>query len=143
MIKLHQLLLAVFAAVALPLAHGKLPAPSPEAKAKADEAKAKTAWTDKVGAYKLCLSMERAAAHYYKTSGKDAKAATATPACADPGAFVYDPNAAATATVAAAAPAAAPAKPLEAAGAHSPAGMAVSPPSSKGTAAEQAGSVKK
>lgn len=101
------------AALAVPAAvSAKLPAPSPEAKAKADEAKAKTAHGDKVGAYKLCLAMERTAAHYYKTSGKDPKAATATPPCTDPGPFVYSPDgAAAPAPVAAAAPAApAPAK---------------------------------
>lgn len=88
----------------------KLPAPvlDDAAKAKADEAKAKTAWTGKVDGYKLCLSMDRSAAHYYKTaaaSGKTVKAATATPPCADPGPFVWP------APAAAAAPAAAPATP--------------------------------
>ena len=43
-----------------------------------------------------------------KKAGKEAKPATATPPCADPGPFVYPP---AAATAAAAAPAAAPAAP--------------------------------
>lgn len=76
-------------------AHAKLPAPvlTDEAKAKAEEAKAKTAWAAKVGNYKLCLSMDRAAGHYFKTAaaaGKSVKPASAgAPACADPGPFTY------------------------------------------------------
>jgi hypothetical protein len=107
-------------------AHAKLPAPSDEAKAKAAEAAAKTAWADKVGGYQLCQSMNRVADHYRKDH-KDAPAAVATPACADPGAFVPP----------------VPAAPLEAAGAHSPATMATSPPSSKTPAAEIKGTPKK
>jgi hypothetical protein len=93
-------------------AFAKLPAPSDEAKAKAAEAAAKTAHAGKVDNYKLCLSMDRVAARYLadaKKAGKDVKP-TDTPACADPGAFVYPPPAAAApaapaATAAAAAPA--------------------------------------
>jgi hypothetical protein len=101
--------LAAVSATAL----AKLPAPvlDDAAKAKADEAKAKTAHAGKVDAYKLCLSMERSAANYFKTaaaSGKAVKPATTTPPCADPGAFVWPAPAAAAA--APAAPAAAPAK---------------------------------
>ncbi len=59
----------------------KLPAPSDEAKAKAAEASAKTAWSGKVEAYKLCKAQDRVAAHY-----KKAKSAPAS-ACVDPGAF--------------------------------------------------------
>lgn len=100
--------LAAVSAAAL----AKLPAPvlDDAAKAKADEAKAKTAHAGKVDAYKLCLSMDKAAAHYHKTAaaaGKAVKPATATPPCADPGAFVWPAPAAAAA--APAAPAAAPA----------------------------------
>ncbi len=107
----------------------KLPAPvlTEEAKAKAEEAKAKTAWAAKVDNYKLCLSMDRAAGNYFKTaaaSGKSVKPAAAVPACADPGPFTY-----------VAAAAAAVAKPAEAAGAHSPAATAASPPSGKVPAA--------
>lgn len=76
------------------LALAKLPAPvlDDAAKAKAEEAKAKTAHSGKVDAYKLCLSMERAAANHFKTvaaAGKAAKPAQASPACTDPGAFVW------------------------------------------------------
>ena len=122
---------ALCAALAGP-ALAKLPAPTPEAKAKAAETSAKTAWTDKVGGYQLCQSMNRTAEHYRKTeksAGKEAPAAVETPACAEPGPFVYTP--------------APPAPPLEAAGAHSPATMATSPPSSQATAAEIQGQPKK
>ena len=74
----------------------KLPAPNDEAKAKAAEAAAKTAWSGKVDGYQLCKSQDKTSAHYYKsakTSGKETKPATATPACADPGLFVYTPAA--------------------------------------------------
>lgn len=86
------LMLALAAASTAVLA--KLPAPVLDdvAKAKAEEAKAKTAHAGKVSAYQLCLSMDRAAAHYFKTaaaSGKTVKPAQAAPACADPGPFVW------------------------------------------------------
>lgn len=101
-------------------AWAKLPAPvlTDEAKAKAAEAAAKTAHGNKVANFQLCKSMDRTAAHYVKTakaSGKEAKPATATPACDDPGAFVFPPPAAPAAAAAPAAPApvaaAAPTKP--------------------------------
>lgn len=97
----------------------KIPAPvlSDEAKAKAAETAAKTAHSGKVDGFKLCKSLEKTAAHYFKTAktaGKEVKPATDTPACADPGAFVYTPAAPAGAVAAtvpvAPAPAAAPAK---------------------------------
>ena len=100
----------------------KLPAPvlDDAAKAKADEAKAKTAYTAKVDAYKLCLSMDKVATHYQKTAaaaGKPAKPATATPPCADPGPFVWPapaaPAAAATAPAAPVPAAPAPAAPAK------------------------------
>ncbi len=89
----------------------KLPAPSDEAKAKSAEAAAKTAHGDKVAGFQLCKSQDQVAAHYVawaKGAGKEAKPATATPPCVDPGPFVYPPPAAASAPVApvAAAPAA-------------------------------------
>ena len=102
------------ALVATPL-HAKLPAPSDEAKAKSAEAAVKTAHAGKVDNYKLCLSMDRVAAGYQaaaKKAGKAASAPTETPACADPGAFVYTPAGAASvapAPATAATPAAAPA----------------------------------
>ncbi|WP_421956310.1 hypothetical protein [Polaromonas sp.] len=102
------------------LALAKLPPLSDEAKAKAAEAAAKAAWAGKVDAYQLCQSQDKVAASYYKTAkaaGKDAKPPLATPACANPGVFAYtQPEAA---------------KPAEAAGAHSPAATAASPPSGK------------
>jgi len=104
----------------------KLPPLSDEAKAKAAEAAAKTAYTDKVAAYKLCKSMDKVAADYHaaaKKAGKATPPPATTPPCTDPGPFV------------AAAPAT---PPLEAAGAHSPPKTAVAPPSGKTPHAEQA-----
>lgn len=90
-------------------AWAKLPPLGDEAKAKAAEAAAKAAHGDKVAAYQLCKAMDRVAAAYRegaKKAGKDAPAPVATPACADPGPFVYPPPAApAAATAAAPAPA--------------------------------------
>lgn len=104
-------------------AWAKLPTPvlTEEAKAKAAETAAKTAHGNKVAAYQLCKSMDVAAAHYYKSAkatGKETKPPTETPACADPGAFVWPAPAApaagatpvAVAGKPAAKPAAAPAK---------------------------------
>ena len=91
----------------------KLPAPSDEAKAKAAEAAAKTAHAGKVDGYLLCKSQDKVAAHVQKTNKAKAGKPEATPACADPGKFVYTPpEAAASAPTAASAPAvaAAPAK---------------------------------
>ena len=124
-------------------ATAKLPALSDEAKAKAAETAAKTAWTDKVGLYKLCLTMDRVAENYRKTAANAAPPVD-VPACADPGPFVPPVAQAVPAVVPAAVAAASAAtpltpikdKPLEAAEAHSPPGMAVSPPSTKATAAE-------
>ena len=116
--------LALAAVLLAVSAQAKLPPPSEEAQAKAAEAAAKAAWGEKIGAYRQCLVMDKVAARYAAEAGKAGKAvqATPTPPCADPGLFTY------------AAPA--PAKPLEAAGAHSPAATAVSPPSGKTPAAE-------
>jgi hypothetical protein len=106
-------------------AFAKLPTPvlTEEAKLKAAETAAKTAHGNKVADFQLCKSREATAAHYFKTAkaaGKETKPATDTPACADPGAFVFPPPAAPAAPATAAAPApaapattaaAAPAKP--------------------------------
>lgn len=124
---------AMAAAFTAAAAFAKLPPLSEEAKAKAAEAAAKTAWTDKVGAYKTCLAMDRAAQNYRGNPAVMVKTAP-TPGlqpCGDPGPF-------------AATPITPPAnKPLEASGAHSPPGAAVTPPSQKSTASEIAGGVKK
>lgn len=111
----------------------KLPPPSEEAKAKAAEAAAKGAWSDKVGSYQLCLSQDRTVAAYKKSSKAAGIAVTipaSTTTCADPGPYVTQITPAAS-------------KPLEASGAHSPPGTAVSPPGSTATASEIAGGVKK
>lgn len=101
----------------------KLPALSDPAKAKAAEAAAKAAWSGKVDAYLSCKAQDRVAAQYYrsaKAQSKDVKPAKEMPPCSDPGAFTYTPVEVA--------------KPLEAAGAHSPAPTATSPPSGKAPA---------
>ncbi len=116
---------ALATALAAPVL-AKLPAPSDEAKAKAAEAAAKTAWAGKVDGYKLCKSMDAVAADYMakaKKAGTEVKPPVQTVPCADPGPFAYTP------------PAAASAPPLEAAGAHSPAKTAASPPSTTTPAA--------
>ena len=97
-------------------AWAKLPPPSDDAKAKADEAKAKSEWTDKVAAFKLCQAQDKVAAAYHadaRKNGKDA-APIPTPPCGDPGPFSYK----------------APAPhPLEGSEAHSPTDTAKTPPS--------------
>jgi hypothetical protein len=107
-------------------AFAKLPAPpsTPEAKLKAAETAAKTAWTGKVDAYKLCQSQDKVAAGYRASAaaaGKQLPPAPAVPACADPGTFAFVPPAEQ--------------KPIEAAGAHSPAATAAAPPSTTQPAA--------
>ncbi|EHR70199.1 hypothetical protein BurJ1DRAFT_1327 [Burkholderiales bacterium JOSHI_001] len=106
------LLLALTASLAASVSLAKLPAPSDEAKAKAAEAAAKTAHGNKVADFQLCKSMDRVAATYResaKKAGKEARPAAETPACTDPGAFVYAPASAAApgAVPAAASPASA------------------------------------
>ena len=118
---MKTILIAGLSLSACMLALAKLPALTDEAKAKAAEIAAKAAWTAKVDTYQMCQWQDKVAASYYKSAqaaGKETKPATATPPCADPGAFTY---VAAPETP----------KPLEAAGAHSPPGTAVAPPSSK------------
>ena len=117
---MKKFLIATMVAGLSGAAIAKLPPLSDEAKLKAAETAAKSAWSGKVDGYLLCKSLDKVAASYYKTAktaGKDTKPPTATPPCADPGAFAYAPPEAA--------------KPIEAAGAHSPAATAASPPSTK------------
>ncbi len=124
-----SVLAALTAALLATASLAKLPALTDEAKAKAAEAAAKSAWTDKVGLYKLCKTMDRVAATYRASpvaAGQPASAADVTPPCTDPGAYVSQ-----------AAPQVA--KPLEASGAHSPPAMATSPPGTKATSAEITG----
>jgi hypothetical protein len=110
----------------------KLPPASDDAKAKAAESAAKAAWTDKVGAYQLCRTMDRIAETYrggLKAAGKDVPHAVATAPCTEPG--PYTPQVTPVTS-----------KPLEAAGAHSPPGTATSPPSTNAPAAEISGGKK-
>ena len=122
----------ILLALSAGLAVAKLPAPNEAAKAQTAEAASKSAWTAKVDAYKLCQSIDKTAAYYraHPPAGKPVPAAMETPPCVDPGPYVSQvtPQEA---------------KPLEASGAHSPPGKADSPPSTKATAAEIAGGVKK
>ena len=116
---MKKILIAVSLAALAISALAKLPALSPEAKAKADETAAKTVWSGKTDAYLLCKSQDKVAAQYFKTAstaGKDVKSPAAGPACSEPGPFAYVP---------------AEQKPLEAASAHSPASIAINPPSTK------------
>jgi hypothetical protein len=99
---------AVCLALLTGIASAKLPPTSDEAKAKAAEAAAKSAWSGKVDAFKLCKAMDRVAAEYAaqaKKAGKDVKP-TATPPCADPGPFAATPSAPAKTPAAAQNPAA-------------------------------------
>ncbi|WP_409826707.1 hypothetical protein [Acidovorax sp.] len=120
-------LLALCATGFCALASAKLPPPTPEAAAKAAETAARAAWAGKVDNYKLCLSQDRVAAHYRKTTPSAKPATAAGAACTDPGPFAYTPPAA---------------KPIEAAGAHSPPGTASSPPNTTVPAAAAASAPK-
>lgn len=114
----------LFLCLSASVAIAKLPAPTEAAKAAATEAAAKSAWTDKVAAYKLCQVQDRVAARYRQTAtaaGKPAPQPQQTPACVDPGPY---------------AAAAGEPRPLESSEAHSPPGTAVKPPSSNTHAAD-------
>jgi hypothetical protein len=116
-----------FVAMFATVAAAKIPAPvlTDEAKLKAAETAAKTAWTGKVDSFLLCKYQDKSSAHYRKTAAT-AKPATATPPCADPGAFVFPVPEAATAAAAPAVPAAstAAAKPVAPAAQAAPAVVA-------------------
>ena len=118
---MKNLLFAVLLLTVSSVALAKLPIPvlTDEAKAKAAETAAKTAWAGKVESYQLCKAQDKVAANYYKTAkaaGKETKPAAAVPPCGDPGPFAYVPPQV---------------KPIEAAGAHSPAATAASPPNTR------------
>ncbi len=126
-------LAALIAAAALTgPALAKIPPLGAEAKAKAAEAASKMAWTQKVGLYKQCLVVDRVVEGYRasaKAAGKDVPPPVPVPACSDPGAYVSQITPVAD-------------KPIEASEAHSPTGLAVSPPSTNATAAELKGGAK-
>ena len=108
---MNKLLIALLGMMLAGAATAKLPALSPEAQAKAEEAKQKTAWSDKVAAYQLCKAQDRVAAAYRQKKASqpstDAAAQVATAAGAPPAAS-------------AAAPAAAPAAPAAIPGCQDP-----------------------
>ena len=130
---------AILAVLCVATTSAKLAPPSDEAKAKAAEAAAKTKWTDSVAAYQLCKAQDRVAAAYFaeaKKAGKPASgpapataAASAPPACIEPGPFAYVPATPEN-------------KPLESSGAHSPPATATSPPSTNQPAASASGAKK-
>lgn len=71
-----------------------LPPPSPEAQAKAAEAKAKAAHAGKVAAFQTCQAQDRVVAEFQaglRAAGKPVPTPVPTPACVDPGPFVYTP----------------------------------------------------
>ena len=112
-------------------AFAALPPPSDAAKAQAAEKAAKTAWSNKVAAYKLCEAQDAAVANYRanaRQQGKPVPEGADMPGCVDPGPFSA---------------AAAPQRPLEVSGAHSPAETAAKPPSTPATHSEIDGKGKK
>jgi hypothetical protein len=66
----------------------KLPAQTPEQQAAAAATKDKTAWSDKVAAYKLCLAQDKTAERYFKTKEGAKMPTTNVPPCTDPGPYV-------------------------------------------------------
>ena len=129
---LAQLLVVLLAGLIAVSAFAKLPPPTDEAKLIAAEGAAKAAGADNVGAYQLCNTTDGIADAYRKRAtgeGKVLAPAGAMPACVDPGPYVSSITPSAS-------------KPLEAAGAHSPPGNAISPPNTKTPSAEIAKGVK-
>jgi hypothetical protein len=130
-----RLLIALIVATFAGTVFAKLPPATEQAKTLAAETAAKTAWSDKVALYQLCMSMDRTADAYrrrLKEGGEAVPPAAATAPCTNPGAYVSPAQPTPVAS-----------KPLEASGAHSPPGTAVSPPSTKATAAEMTSGTKK
>lgn len=83
---MKKLLMVILASCVSGLAFGKLPPANDEAKAKAEQAKAKSAWSDKIAAYKLCMVQDRVAAAHRKA--KPGMTTAVSTACQDPGPFV-------------------------------------------------------
>lgn len=106
---MNKLLIALLGMAFAGLAGAKLPPLSPDAQAKAEEAKQKTAWTDKVAAYQLCKAQDRVAAEYRQKKGSQGMPAAA------PAATAAAPAAAPAAATAPAAGAPQPAAPAAAA----------------------------
>jgi len=121
-----RIAIAMMTALSTGYAFATLPPPTEAAAAQAAEAKAKSAWSDKVALYQLCLAQDRTVEAYRrsgKTNSAPAGAAMPVAPCANPGPYVSQITPVTS-------------KPLEASGAHSPPGTATSPPSTNATAAE-------
>ena len=128
-----RLLWIAVAILPAPAVWGKLPPPTEEAKAHAVESVAKSAWADKVGMFQLCAATHRIAGAYRQRASAEGKVlapAMTTPECVHPGDYVSPITPANS-------------KPLESAGAHSPPGAAISPPSTKILSADIDKGVKK
>ena len=118
-------LLSAFALLQAPVAQAKLPPPPAEAQAKAAQAAARSAWSNKVANYQLCVSQDKVVARYLaerRSAGKPVPTAAEPPPCSDPGPFVEAPAE----------------RPIEASEAHSPAETATKPPSTTTPDAEKA-----
>jgi hypothetical protein len=85
---MKKITVALIALAASGVAFAKLPALSAEAQAAAAEAKDKTAWSDKVAAYQLCMAQDKVAKHYFKTKNTGGKPSGEVPTCANPGPYV-------------------------------------------------------
>ncbi|MET0961582.1 MAG: hypothetical protein ABWY05_02015 [Noviherbaspirillum sp.] len=109
---MNKLLIAMLGLALAGTAGAKLPASTPEALAKAEEAKQKTAWSDKVAAYQLCKAQDRVAAAYKQKKGGQPTAASAAVAAPASPALPADAAAPAAAPAVAAAPAGAAAAPV-------------------------------
>jgi len=101
---MNKLLIAMLGMALAGAAGAKLPAPSPDAQAKAEEAKQKTAWSDKVAAYQLCKAQDRVAAEYRQKKGSQPAAAPAAAPAAPAAVAPAAAEPAATPAVAAPAP---------------------------------------
>lgn len=119
-------LVVAFLLLGTEAAYAQLPPATAQEKAAAAEIAAKKAWSEKVGGYRLCLTMNHIAERYHaelKATGKPAPVPVETPPCTDPG--TYQPTSADTGH-----------KPLEAAESHSPPGTAVTAPNTRATETE-------
>jgi hypothetical protein len=85
---MKKMTVALIALATSGVAFAKLPALSEEAQAAAAAAKDKTAWSDKVAAYQLCVSQDKVAQHYFKTKKPGGKSSAEVPACTNPGPYV-------------------------------------------------------
>jgi hypothetical protein len=85
---MNRFTLALMALAMSGAALAKLPPTSEQAQAAAAAAKDKTAWSDKVAAYQLCMTQDKVAAYYFKAKKANAKPSGDIPACVNPGPYV-------------------------------------------------------